>query len=201
MNLRVVGAGLPRTGTNSLMLAFEHLFDAPCYHMRKIPGHPFTLGEAWDAALAGNPPNWHTIFEGYSAAVDWPTSLFWRELSTAYPDALVVLSVRDSAETWVQSLQHTILPIAQVALAPDWKEGRGLLTLLERFTGTAQWDDPAVLMAAYEKHNLQVMNTIPSNRLLIWQAEQGWEPLCQALNLPIPALPFPWTNKRTEWQQ
>ena len=199
MDLRVIGAGLPRTGTHSLKLALEQLLGRRCYHMSEIPGHPFDLGPGWDRALAGRTPSWDTLLRGYVATVDWPASMFWRELSDVNPDALVLLSVRDSAETWWQSLNETILPIARQALTPDWKEGRGLLDLLERFTGRANWDDPATLMAAYQKHNDMVRQTIPQNRLLVWKASGGWPPLSQALDLPIPDQPFPWVNRRSEW--
>lgn len=199
MSLRIVGAGLPRTGTNSLKRALEQLLGGRCYHMREIPGHPFDLGDGWDRALAGEKPDWQEILAGYTAAVDWPASMFWRELSEANPDALVLLSVRDTPETWWGSADKTILPVARMALAPDWDEGRGLLTLLERFTGTAHWDDPATLMAAYERYRAEVRQAVPRERLLEWRADEGWEPLCRALDLPVPEEPFPWTNRRSDW--
>jgi hypothetical protein len=199
MTLRVVGAGLPRTGTHSLRLALEHLLGGACYHMSVIPGHPFDLGEGWNRALAGDAPDWDQMLHGYVATVDWPASSFWRELSEANPQALVLLSMRDSAETWWQSADATILPVARMALAPGWNEGRGLLDLLERFTGTEQWDDPATLMAAYERHNAEVRQSVPQPRLLEWQASEGWAPICRALGVPVPDIPFPWTNRREDW--
>ena len=199
MTLRVIGAGLPRTGTTSLALALEQLLGGCVHHMSTIPGHPFDLGAGWDAALAGDQPDWDQLFADYIAAVDWPASLFWRELSEAYPDALVLLSMRDSAETWWQSANATILPVAHLALAPDWNEGRGLLELLERFTGSQHWDDPATLVAAYERHNAKVRETIPPHRLLEWSAAEGWAPLCRALGIPGPDGPFPWVNRREDW--
>src|ERR671918_1069687 len=99
MSLRVVGAGLPRTGTASLVVALEYLLGGRSYHMRVIPGHPFDLGPGWNLALSGGKPDWDALLDGYIAAVDWPASMFWRELSGAYPDALVLLSVREDAET------------------------------------------------------------------------------------------------------
>ena len=191
MNLRVVGAGLPRTGTSSLKRALEHLLAGPCYHMSAITGHPFDLGAGWDRALAGDAPDWDHIFDGYVAAVDWPASIFWRELSAANPDALVLLSVRDTAEVWWRSVDEMILPHARMAFAPGWTAGRGLVTLLERFTRTAQWDAPATLQTAYERHNAEVRETVPSHRLLEWRAAEGWAPICRALGVPVPDLPFP----------
>lgn len=199
MNLRVIGAGLPRTGTSSLGTALEQLLGGRWYHMSVIPGHPFDLGDGWNQALAGDAVDWDRLFDGYTAAGDWPASMFWRELSEAYPEAPVVLSVRDSAETWWHSANETILPFARMALSLNWNGGRGFLDLLERFTGTQHWNDPATLMAAYERHNAEVRQAIPPHRLLEWRAAEGWEPLCRALGMPVPDHPFPWTNRRSEW--
>jgi hypothetical protein len=200
MNLTVVGAGLPRTGTHSQQTALEHLLKGKCYHMRQIPGHPFDLGEDWNRAIAGKAVDWDKLLSGYIATVDWPASLFWYELSQANPDALILLSVRESPEAWWRSANETILPYARMAQAPDWNEGRGLVALLERFTGTSHWDDPTTLMSAYERHNAEVKRTAPAGRLLEWRAPEGWEPICVALDLPVPEIPFPWTNKRSEWK-
>jgi hypothetical protein len=167
--------------------------------MSTIPGHPFDLGAGWQCALAGDTPDWDQILAGYVAAVDWPASMFWRELSAANPEALVLLSVRDTPETWYQSVAATILPVIRMALAPDWNQGRDVLTLIERFTGTEQWDDPAILMAAYERHNAAVRETVAPHRLLEWRAADGWAPICQALGVPVPDVPFPWTNRREDW--
>jgi hypothetical protein len=169
--------------------------------MREIPGHPFDLGDGWNRALTGEEPDWDRIFDGYIASVDWPASMFWRELSEANPEALVLLSVRDSAETWWQSVDATILPVARQALAPDWNQGRGLLDLLERFTETQHWDNPETMMAAYERHNAEVRRTAPTDNLLEWHATQGWEPICRALGIPVPDMPFPWNNQRSKWNR
>lgn len=199
MTLRVVGAGLPRTGTASLTVALEQLLGGRVHHMSTIPGHPFDLGAGWNQALAGGAPDWGQVFDGYTAAVDWPASMFWRELSEAYPDAVVLLSLRDSAKTWWESANATILPIARMALAPGWKEGSGLTDLLERFVGDKEWDNPIKLMAAYERHNNAVRQAVAPYRLLEWRATDGWEPVCRALSLSVPDQPFPWSNRREEW--
>ena len=115
--IRVVGAGLPRTGTSSLRAALEELLGGPCCHMSALEGHPFNLGPGWDGALAGKDSDWNSILAGYVAAVDWPASAFWRELSEAYPEALVLLSVRKSAQEWWESLSATILPYVRMASA------------------------------------------------------------------------------------
>src|SRR5690242_16311928 len=95
MTLRVVGAGLGRTGTHSLKLALEQLLGAPCYHMAEVFEHPEHV-PLWDQATRGEMPDWDALFDGYGAAVDWPMAAFWREIGEAYPDALILLSVRDA---------------------------------------------------------------------------------------------------------
>ena len=200
MHLQVVGAGLPRTGTRSLRQALEQLLGGPCCHMSALPGHPFNLREGWDRAVAGGPTDWDRLMSGFVAAVDWPASMFWRELSAANPDALVLLSVRDSVEEWQQSLEDTILPLARRAEAAGWPEGRSLQQLLVRFTGSSRWDSPALFTAAYLRHNDKVRRSIPLPRLLEWRAADGWEPICAALGLPVPDSPFPWRNRRSEWR-
>lgn len=199
MSLRVIGAGVPRTGTSSLRRALERLLDGPCYHMSVIPGHPFDLGPVWSRVLAGERVPWTDVFDGYVAAVDWPTSCFWQQISASNPDALIVLSRRSTPEAWWESMDATVLRVARMSLAEDWDAGHGLTDLLERFTGSSNWDDRALLLRSYDEHLATVRTTAPPGRLLEWQPEDGWQPLCDALDLPVPADPFPWRSRRTEW--
>ncbi|MDQ3327355.1 MAG: sulfotransferase family protein [Chloroflexota bacterium] len=198
MSLRVVGAGLPRTATSSLQAALEYLLGGRCYHMSAIPGHPFNLGVDWNRALAGGTPDWARVMHGYVASVDWPASMFWRELSAANHGALVLLSVRESAESFWRSADESILPYARTPLAPSPGEGNGFLALLECFTGTERWDDPATMMAAYERHNAAVREGVEPHRLLEWRPADGWASICRALGAPVPDLPFPRLNARSE---
>ena len=124
MTLRVVGAGLGRTGTLSLKIALERLLGSPCYHMLEIFTHPEHI-PAWHAAARGAMPDWHELLGGYAAAVDWPAAAYWPELSEAFPDAVVLLSVRD-AQSWWQSADQTIFPAlrkeppAEPAFMGEW---------------------------------------------------------------------------------
>ena len=106
MELKVVGAGVGRTGTHSLKLALEQLLNAPCHHMLEILGNPDQI-PAWIDAIEGRPVDWSQMLERYEAIVDWPGGSFWRELSQANPDALVLLSVRDPEE-WYRSASNTV---------------------------------------------------------------------------------------------
>ena len=194
MGLRVVGAGLGRTGTLSLKLALERLLGAPCYHMLEIFAHPEHVA-LWHAAARGEPVDWHALFSGYAAAVDWPVGSFWPEVSAAFPDALILLSTR-SAESWWQSASRTIFPTSAKAAGTPWHAMWMELTE-NRFT--TRLDDRAAAIAAYERHNAGVRARAPKARLLEWQAGDGWEPLCRALGVAVPGEPFPHANSTEEF--
>jgi hypothetical protein len=196
MGLRVVGAGLGRTGTLSLKLALEKLLGGPCYHMTEVFAHPEHV-PVWHAAARGEPVDWHALFAGYRAGVDWPQGSFWPEIARAFPDALVLLSVRD-ADSWWQSADQTIFRGIQVAeeRAPEW-----YAMVRELFTRRFVWppDDETAAKAAFERHNARVRARVPPERLLEWRAGDGWEPLCERLDVPVPDEPFPRVNTREDF--
>lgn len=198
--IQVIGAGLPRTGTRSLKLALERLLGAQCYHMSVVFERDFVDVPAWQAALDGQAVDWAGVFAGCVAAVDWPASVFWRELADLYPDALVVLSTRQDPQTWWRSADRTVWSVMRrrqhVDLPGEWFAMSDGLT--ERVFGEA-WDDPAAAMSAYEGWNADVRASCPPGRLLEWDARAGWEPLCERLGVPVPPDSFPHTNTTEEW--
>lgn len=99
MGLKIVGAGVGRTGTTSLKAALEQLLGGPCYHMLETFGRPQDR-LVWKAAFEGHPPDWHIFLADYQATVDWPGAGVWEQLHEAFPDALVLLSVRDVDDWW-----------------------------------------------------------------------------------------------------
>lgn len=197
MALKVVGAGVGRTGTNSLKIALEQLLGGPCHHMFEIISHPEQTVD-WTNAITGGPVDWSTMPAGYSSLVDWPGASFWPELSAANPDALVLLSVRDP-ESWYRSASNSIFLVFE-AVPPEmrpWFEA--MLQLLgDRFSD--QLDDPTAMMDAFERHNESVRKTIPAERLLEWTPTDGWDPICSRLGLAVPSEPFPVTNTLNDWR-
>jgi len=192
--LRVIGAGLGRTGTLSLKLALARLLGEPCYHMSEVFAHPEHVA-LWRDAARGRMPDWEALFQGYAAAVDWPSSAFWEEMSRAYPEAIILLSTRDS-ESWWRSASSTIFPSARKAPAGEWREMVEEL-FARRFV--ADLDDREAAIAAFERHNARVRREAPRERLVEWKPGDGWAPLCAALRLPIPDEPFPHVNTTEEF--
>ncbi len=205
--MKVIGAGLPRTATLTQKISLEMLGLGPCYHMVNIIGN-LSLVPQWQAAFDGN-ADWDAIFAGSQSTVDWPGSFFWRELIEAYPDAKVLLSVR-SPESWAKSMQNTIwgvfyddvlmrhLSDARASIDPGWRDYMELMKdmwqksgLLGEMTGVF---DPAILGRAFERYNDEVRATVPAGRLLEWKPADGWEPLCEFLEVPVPQAPLPHVN-------
>src|SRR4029079_1826717 len=118
MALRVVGAGLGRTGTHSLKLALEQLLGAPCYHMLEVLSHPEYV-QYWRDAVGGKAVDWSVLMNGYSACVDWPAAAYWEEIAAVNPDAIVLLSTRSSTDAWYKSAHDTIFDISARDLPPD----------------------------------------------------------------------------------
>src|SRR5207253_5577073 len=166
--LRVVGAGVGRTGTNSLKVALEQLLGGPCYHMFEVMQHPEHV-PLWSQAVRGELGNWDEILGDYVAAVDWPVASFWPELVEANPDALVLLSTRDSADTWWTSAHNTIFTFMTADLPPEMHEWREMVVAMMRTRFTDRLDDEAEAKAAYGRHNEAVRRAVPEERLLEWQ--------------------------------
>ncbi|MCA8967284.1 MAG: sulfotransferase family protein [Planctomycetes bacterium] len=194
MTLRVIGAGVGRTGTTSLKAALETLLGGRCYHMFEIRDRPDDV-PVWHRALQGEMPDWASFLGEFSAAVDWPASAFWPELAAAFPAAVVVLSSRD-AEAWWRSASKTIIPASFNAPAGPWRE-MVFEMFARRFTPAI--DDHDAAIAAFEAHNARVRASGLGPRLIEWNAADGWAPLCAALGLAVPDTPFPHDNTTAEF--
>jgi hypothetical protein len=201
MTLKVVGAGLGRTGTHSLKLALEQLLGGPCYHMVEVFGRPDDI-PVWHAAVNGEMPDWNSFLSDYRAAVDWPASAFWREISAENPDAVVLLSSRDTDDWW-RSASNTIFQIAARDVPPGEVAVRAQMDMvLDMFskTFTPNWQDESAAKRAYEAHNADVRASVPADRLIDYRPGDGWEPICERLGLPVPAEPYPHVNTTDEFR-
>jgi hypothetical protein len=206
--MKVIGAGLPRTATSTQLVAFEQLGFAPCYHMRDLLGDLDAGLPLWERVVEGD-PDWEAIFGGAQSTCDFPAARYYRELVELYPDAKVVLSVR-SAEGWVNSMRETIWPIyfghsvmhhvndARRIVDRNWDRFLAVMIhlLWDESTGAlgGDHDSDAGLAAIMERWNAQVIASVPADRLLVWEPADGWEPLCEFLEVAVPGDPLPRVN-------
>ena len=200
MALRVIGAGLGRTGTMSLKIALEQLGFSPCHHMMEVFQHPEQRA-FWLKAAQREKFDWEELFGQYKASVDWPSCHFYKELSERYPDAKVILTERDP-EKWFDSFSNTILKVMQQMLAdtdPVTRQSNRFAELIIADQTFHHQFDKDHVIAVYKRHNAQVRRSIPQDKLLVFDAPQGWEPLCAFLGVAVPKTPFPKLNSSEEF--
>jgi hypothetical protein len=202
VTLRVIGAGLARTGTMSLKIVLEQLLGCRCYHMFEVFANPDHI-PFWNDAIRGDPLSWNMFLKAYGATVDLPAAACWRELAAANPDALVILSVRDSPEQWWDSVSDTLSTPAVIPAVPGTP-----LAALAAMVADLWWMrlgaddvfDAETMMAAYQRHNDAVRAQVSPARLLEWRPADGWAPIAAALGLPVPAELFPCVNTRAQFR-
>jgi hypothetical protein len=207
--MKLIGAGLPRTATLSQKLALEALGFAPCYHMVNVLSD-LSLADKWRAMFeSGGGGDWESLLGGYQATVDWPGAFFYRELLQYYPDAKVLLSTRE-AKAWEKSMTDTIwgviygdcmmreLSAARTRIDPAWDGYMELMRQMWEKSGLIPEDPMSAgegyMANAMEAYNAEVKATVPADRLLVWTAADGWEPLCEFLEVPVPEQAFPRVN-------
>lgn len=210
--LSVIGAGLPRTGTTSLKAALERLGFGPCHHMFELLQHP-EQASRWHPVLTGRPPVWEQIFHGYRSAVDIPGAIYWRELADAYPDAKIILTVRDPTR-WHASVQNALaltggtntddvpVPLRAMPAGFPINLARAMKKLFGQEWELGQQIDEPSAVEIFRRHVAEVQDALPPHRLLVFQASQGWAPLCEFLGASTPTdEPFPHLNDSPTMQR
>jgi hypothetical protein len=206
MPLEVIGAGLGRTGTLSLKVALERLGFAGCYHMTEVLSHPDHIS-LWDAAARGEAGDWKALFRGYRATVDWPGCNFYQEYLRLYPEAKVILTVRDP-DRWYDSARRTIYFVRHAF--PPWAipfipRMRRLNRMIDRLIWVGmfhgRFEDRSHAIEVFDRHNEEVKRAVPPDRLLVYEVGEGWAPLCSFLGVPVPEdEPFPRLNDAAEFR-
>ncbi|BBB01320.1 hypothetical protein RVR_8682 [Actinacidiphila reveromycinica] len=206
--MEIIGVGFPRTGTSTLRQALNLLGLGPCYHTREMILHPGHI-DHWARVYDGGPIDARRVLAGYRATADAPGCFYWRELAAEFPEAKLVLSVRD-AHAWYASMTATILRDDLFNDLLDDRAGpadpadpvlAGLRRLARAmadhvFSGRR---DEAHLTAVFDRHNAAVRREVPAERLLVYEVDQGWGPLCAFLGVEPPSAPFPWLNDTAEF--
>lgn len=214
--VKVIGAGLPRTATNSFCAALEILLDGPAYHL----GVQAALGDSeedvltWIDILERRPyrseadrqetlSKMAKLLDGYVATADPPLSLLVPELMEMYPDAIVICSTRD-VNAWAKSMEFVsglVRPLTQRFIFFWIRNVRWLPKMWdllprifdEKFGLQPQTDKNAKIV--WERHINWLNEIVPKDKLFFADVKDGWQPLCKALDLPIPeGVAFPRLN-------
>lgn len=198
-DLKVIGAGFGRTGTLSLKKALEDLGFGRVYHGEDIilrPHHYYY----WRRVHRTGRGDWDKIFKGFSSALDYPVCSLWQTLAEYYPNAKIILTVRDP-ERWWASTANTIYPARDV-LPAWWKATIPTTRAYHQFTEGLLWDgifdgrflDKDHAIGVFNRHIEEVKAKADPDRLLVFRVAEGWEPLCGFLGVPVPDRPFPHVN-------
>jgi hypothetical protein len=156
----------------------------------------------WVRIANGEPVDWHEVFEPWEATVDWPGCTRWPELVDAFPDVPVLLNKRDF-DSWYTSCENTLLAVRNAALAgelandanrtpppPELWDAVEKLIWEGDFQG--RFEDKEWMRQMFEERNRAIRERVPTDRLIVWNlGVDGWEPLAEALGVPVQKIPFP----------
>ena len=209
----MIGCGLSRTGTLSMKLALEELGFSPCHHfIETITGHP-ERNHFYETHYKDETDKEAVkeFFKGYKATVDHPGNWFYQDFIRWNPEAKVVLTVKDSAESWARSTRATIFVSNTKTNWFSWKIDMAIrcylgpphATLNRKISARKFGVDPnhykTDLVQLYNDWNERVMRTVPAEKLLVFNVKEGWEPLCNFLGVPVPDKPFPRVNSTEQY--
>lgn len=210
MSIKIIGAGHGRTGTTSLANALEMLGFGPCYHAFAVMKNPSSISY-WQEIHATGTTDFETLFDGYQATVDYPGALVFKEILAHYPDAKVILTIRDT-NAWYDSVHKTLwqdmprTPEQKAAVAERIKTDEKFRAVAPVFetVGKTLWGeegfmegrfpDREFITQKFEKWTQHVKASVPADQLLIYRVRDGWEPLCKFLGVPVPSEEFPRLN-------
>ncbi len=216
MSIKIIGAGFPRTGTNTLKVSLEQLGFTKTYHMKELLVHPHEL-QFWQTLRETGTTDWDALYNGYQATVDFPCYPWYKEHMKQYPDAKVILSTRPF-EKWYDSVYSTIwqaqMPpseeqkkemgeklAANPGLAASMKcvKFAGEVIMNDHFQG--KFLDKELAEKIFNKHHEDVKAYVPADKLLVFDVSEGWQPLCEFLGVPQPEEPIPHLNKKENFKE
>ncbi len=213
MSIKIIGAGFPRTGTNTLRESLEKLGYVKTYHMKNLLTNPDNL-QYWTTLKATGTTNWDELYKGFQATVDFPAYPWYKEHMKQYPDAKVILSIRPF-EKWYSSFYSTIWqaqnpPESERAAMGERMAADPRLQSVMKVMGFAKQTitedhfqgkflDKEFMEKVFNEHNEEVKRYVPADRLLVFDVTEGWEPLCKFLDVEVPDEPLPHTNKKEDF--
>jgi hypothetical protein len=209
MSIKIIGAGFPRTGTTTLKEALEILGYSKTYHFKDLMMMPHRV-RYWKELEEKGATDFDALFEGYQATVDFPGYPYYKILMERYPDAKVILTHRD-IEAWHASTTRTIRPVGAHTIN-DRPELAALLETNERLRNSrdcfeffsktyiqkqfaGNFDDFEAAKSVFLNHMEEVKAAVPRDQLLVYDVREGWEPLCNFLEVEVPNVDLPHANK------
>jgi len=210
MSIKIIGAGLPRTGTNTLKQSLEQLGHKHVYHMKELLVNPEKL-HLWKTLDETGDTDWDALYKGYDGTVDFPGYPWYKEHMKRYPDAKVILTVRDF-EDWYKSVDSTVFRAGPQTPGEKIKMIGKLLFnarirnvvkcikwfkkcfFAERLHG--KFEDKEFTQKFWEDHLAEVKAYVPEDKLLVYDVRDGWGPLCTFLGVAEPTEPLPHLNKK-----
>ena len=215
MSLKVIGAGGPRTGTASLHDALEILGFGNCYHMQHLFNNPDDI-KYWVELFETGTTDFESMLDGFQSTVDIPGYLHYKKFLELYPDAKVVLSNRDPEE-WYESAINTVYAVTpqtigqklgmlkKMILSKRFRKISKAFMLVEKYLWKGHYQgkfkDKEHTLNIYRNFNQEVIDSVPADQLLLFDPKDGWEPLCNFLEVPVPNVPYPFKNKRKEFKE
>ncbi|KGO64315.1 hypothetical protein PEX1_046640 [Penicillium expansum] len=189
--IKVIVAGLPRTGTMSMKHALEELGYGSCFHLAEPLCQFDNLRESAaivqtkDTALRRR--KLAKLFQGCEVTLEVPGSACLPDLLEMYPNAKVVLTERTSAAVWLRSWRGFGIDLRSDCFrwVGYWVPGivaandlyRGWMQLCAERLGVEA--EPSEEL--YHAYNAWVKSIVPQERLLVFKCQDGWVPLCEFL--------------------
>ena len=214
MPIKIVGAGFPRTGTNTLKQALEQLGYSKTYHFKEMIANPSDL-QYWLTLEETGTTNWDALYDGFEASVDLPAYPWYLEHMEKYPDAKVILTVRPF-DKWYDSLYSTIYQAGpqtlpqKLAMLSKLLFNPGLRKMIKcvKFAKRrifevelqGKFEDRAFAEKVYNDHIAKVKATVLPEKLLVYDVRDGWPPLCEFLGVPEPKEALPHLNKKENFK-
>jgi hypothetical protein len=208
--MKVIGAGFGRTGTMTLKVALEELGAGPCYHMVEVLWGDTTRLPLWQAAANGEAVDWQAVFAGFESTVDWPGCTFYEPLMEVFPEAKVLLTVRDP-DAWYESAKNSIYAALIAGRRGELSGGTNTPPSPEAFemisrliwegTFHGRFEDRAYAIEMFNRHNEEVRRKVPAERLVVHEVKDGWGPLAEMLGVEEPTAPFPRLNDKAAFRE
>ena len=199
--IKVIGAGFGRTGTHSLATALEILGFRPCYHMLELQRNPNHIN-FWSKVLEKQNADWQEFFQPHNSTVEWPAVSFLSQILAAFPEAKLVLTLRDP-DDWYESAADTIFDALEISLHnpnPDQQDqARFARRLILRRVFSNKYKDNDFVLGIYKRQISSAIEQVPREPLLLYCISEGWESLCAFMEIEPPGKPLPWVNKRAEF--